>query len=110
MEAYADNLAYLFDYLELKDAVMVGHSTGVGEVARYISRHGVGREAKAVLLSALSPHTSAACRRICSTPSVRAGSRAQYLKDFAGRPSTATSTFRAKRAFDLGDCLSTTEA
>ena len=45
----------LFEALNLKDAIMVGHSTGGGEVARYLGRHGSGRVAKAVLISAVPP-------------------------------------------------------
>jgi len=55
MDTYADDLAVLFETLNLKDAVMVGHSTGGGEVARYIGRHGTSRVAKAVLLGAVPP-------------------------------------------------------
>jgi non-heme chloroperoxidase len=55
MDTYADDLATLFDILDLKDAVMVGHSTGGGEVARYLGRHGSKRVAKAVLISAVPP-------------------------------------------------------
>ena len=52
---YADDLAALFEKLDLKDAIMVGHSTGGGEVARYLGRHGAKRVAKAVLISAVPP-------------------------------------------------------
>ena len=55
MDTYADDLAELFEALDLKDAVIVGHSTGGGEVARYIGRHGTARVAKAVLLGAVPP-------------------------------------------------------
>ena len=55
MDTYADDLAELFETLDLKDAVMVGHSTGGGEVARYIGRHGTARVAKAVLVGAVPP-------------------------------------------------------
>jgi non-heme chloroperoxidase len=55
MDTYADDLAELFEALDLRDAVMVGHSTGGGEVARYIGRHGTARVAKAVLLGAVPP-------------------------------------------------------
>jgi len=55
MNTYADDLAELFVALDLKDAIMVGHSTGGGEVARYIGRHGSSRVAKAVLISAVPP-------------------------------------------------------
>jgi non-heme chloroperoxidase len=55
MDTYADDLATLFETLDLKDVVMVGHSTGGGEVARYLGRHGSTRVAKAVLISAVPP-------------------------------------------------------
>jgi non-heme chloroperoxidase len=55
MDTYADDLAELVGALDLKDAIHVGHSTGGGEVARYIGRHGTKRVAKAVLVSAIPP-------------------------------------------------------
>jgi non-heme chloroperoxidase len=55
MNTYADDLAQLVEALDLKDAIHVGHSTGGGEVARYIGRHGTKRVAKAVLISAVPP-------------------------------------------------------
>jgi non-heme chloroperoxidase len=55
MDTYADDLAALFEKLDLKEAVMVGHSTGGGEVARYLGRHGTKRVAKAVLAAAVPP-------------------------------------------------------
>ena len=55
MDTYADDLAELVEKLDLKDAILVGHSTGGGVVARYIGRHGTGRVAKAVLISAVPP-------------------------------------------------------
>ncbi len=55
MDTYADDLAALVGALELKDAIHVGHSTGGGEVARYIGRHGTKRVSKAVLISAVPP-------------------------------------------------------
>jgi non-heme chloroperoxidase len=55
MDTYADDLAALFEKLDLKDAIMVGHSTGGGEVARYLGRHGTKRVAKAALISAITP-------------------------------------------------------
>ena len=55
MDTYADDLAALTEALDLRDAVHVGHSTGGGEVARYIGRHGTKRVAKAVLISAVPP-------------------------------------------------------
>jgi non-heme chloroperoxidase len=55
MDTYADDLAELTEALDLKDAIHVGHSTGGGEVARYIGRHGSKRVGKAVLISAVPP-------------------------------------------------------
>jgi non-heme chloroperoxidase len=55
MDTYADDLATLVEALDLRDAIHVGHSTGGGEVARYIGRHGTKRVAKAVLISAVPP-------------------------------------------------------
>jgi non-heme chloroperoxidase len=55
LDTYADDLATLVETLDLKNAVHVGHSTGGGEVARYIGRHGTKRVAKAVLIGAITP-------------------------------------------------------
>ena len=55
MDHYADDLAALTEHLNLKNAIHVGHSTGGGEVTRYIARHGQSRVAKAVLISAVPP-------------------------------------------------------
>jgi non-heme chloroperoxidase len=55
MDTYSDDLAALFEKLDLKNSIMVGHSTGGGEVAHYLGRHGAKRVAKAVLISAVPP-------------------------------------------------------
>jgi non-heme chloroperoxidase len=55
MDTYADDLAQLFEALDLTNAVMIGHSTGGGEVAHYLGRHGTKRVAKAVLIGAVPP-------------------------------------------------------
>ncbi len=55
MDHYADDLAELYNFLNLKNAIAIGHSTGGGEVARYLGRHGTSRVAKAVLIGAVPP-------------------------------------------------------
>jgi non-heme chloroperoxidase len=55
MDVYADDLAELVQFLNLKDVIHVGHSTGGGEVARYVGRHGTKRVAKVVLIGAVPP-------------------------------------------------------
>jgi pimeloyl-ACP methyl ester carboxylesterase len=55
MDTYADDLAELIEELDLRDIILIGHSTGGGEVTRYIGRHGTVRVAKAVLVSAIPP-------------------------------------------------------
>ena len=89
MDTYADDLAALVTMLDLKDAIHVGHSTGGGELARYIGRHGTKRVAKAVLIGAVPPlmlKTSAnpAGLPIDAFDQIRAGvlaDRSQYFKD-----------------------------
>src|SRR6516165_1497933 len=55
MNGYADDLAAVIEALDLRDAALVGHSTGGGEVARYIGRHGTKRVKKAILVAAVPP-------------------------------------------------------
>jgi non-heme chloroperoxidase len=55
MDTYADDVAQLATALDLRNAIHIGHSTGGGEVARYVARHGKGRVAKAVLMSSVPP-------------------------------------------------------
>jgi len=55
MDTYADDVAALFDKLNVNDAVFIGHSTGGGEVAHYLGRHGTARVSKAVLIGAVPP-------------------------------------------------------
>ena len=63
MNGYADDLAVVLETLELKNVTLVGHSTGGGEVARYIGRHGTERVAKVVLIAAVPPIMVKACVR-----------------------------------------------
>jgi non-heme chloroperoxidase len=89
MDTYADDLATLFEQLDLHDAIMVGHSTGGGEVARYLGRHGSKRVAKAVLMSAVPPIMIKSDANPGGLPmsvfdEIRAGvagDRSQYYKD-----------------------------
>jgi non-heme chloroperoxidase len=92
MDTYADDLATLVEALDLTDAVHVGHSTGGGEVARYIGRHGTRRVAKAVLVSAIPPLMLKTEANPSGTPTeafdaIRAGvlaDRSQFFKDLSG--------------------------
>ena len=89
MDTYADDLATLVETLDLHDAIHVGHSTGGGEVARYIGRHGTQRVAKAVLIGAVPPIMLKTAANPGGLPmevfdSIRAGvlaDRSQYYKD-----------------------------
>ena len=94
MDTYSDDLEELFKTLDLKGAAMVGHSTGGGEVARYIGRHGASRVAKAVLVSAVPPLMLKTGPNPGGLPievfdGIRAASladRSQFYKDLAGGP------------------------
>src|SRR6202048_3641490 len=68
LDTYADDLAELVEQLDLKEAIHVGHSTGGGEVARYIGRHGTRRVAKAVLIGALPPLMLKTSANLAGTP------------------------------------------
>jgi non-heme chloroperoxidase len=91
MDTYADDLAALVAALDLKDAIHVGHSTGGGEVARYIGRHGTTRVAKAVLIGAIPPLMLKTAANPGGTPieafdQIRAAvlaDRAQFFKDIS---------------------------
>jgi non-heme chloroperoxidase len=91
MDTYADDLAELVETLDLKDAIHVGHSTGGGEVARYIGRHGASRVAKAVLISAVPPLMLKTEANPAGTPieafdQIRAGvlaDRSQFWKELS---------------------------
>jgi non-heme chloroperoxidase len=84
MDQYADDLAQLLAHLDVKDAVLVGHSTGGGEVARYIGRHGTARVRKAVLMGAVPPIMVKTDKNPGGLPlEVFDGFRAAYLADRA---------------------------
>jgi non-heme chloroperoxidase len=91
MDTYADDLSELTELLNLKDAVHVGHSTGGGEVARYIGRHGSKRVAKAVLIGAVPPIMLKTAANPGGLPTsvfdgIRAGvqaDRSQFFKDLS---------------------------
>jgi len=82
MDTYADDLATLLNALDIKDATLVGHSTGGGEVARYIGRHGSARVKKAVLVGAVPPQMVVSANNPDGLPmSVFDGIREGVLKD-----------------------------
>jgi non-heme chloroperoxidase len=91
LDTYADDLAELTAHLDLKDAVHIGHSTGGGEVTRYIGRHGTGRVGKAVLISAIPPlmlktQANPGGLPIEAFDQIRAGvqaDRSQFFKDLS---------------------------
>jgi len=105
MDTYADDLLALVEALDLRKAIHVGHSTGGGEVARYIARHGTDRVAKAVLVSAIPPLMVKTPDNPAGTPieafdKIREGvrnDRSQYFKDLsapfygANRPGSTVS-------------------
>ncbi|MET8680321.1 alpha/beta hydrolase [Streptomyces sp. NPDC004647] len=105
MDTYADDLAALIEQLDLRDVILVGHSTGGGEVTRYIGRHGTARVAKAVLLGAVPPLMLKTDANPEGLPidvfdGIRAGvrsDRSQFYKDFsesfygANRPGSSVS-------------------
>ena len=117
MNTYADDLAELVEALDLRDAIHVGHSTGGGEVVRYVGRHGTGRVAKAVLIGAMPP-------LMVKTPANPGGlpievfdgihanarrHRSQFFRDLsipfygANRPGAKVSQGRATRMVAPGD-------
>jgi non-heme chloroperoxidase len=105
MDTYADDLAQVIEALNLSDVILVGHSTGGGEVTRYIGRHGTTRVAKAVLVGAIPPLMLKTDANPDGTPieafdAIRAGvsaDRSQYYKDLsapfygANRPGSTVS-------------------
>lgn len=94
MDHYAADAAAVAEHLNLKNAVHIGHSTGGGEVARYVARHGNGRVAKAVLISAVPPIMVKSESNPGGTPievfdgfrSALAANRAQFYQDVASGP------------------------
>jgi non-heme chloroperoxidase len=92
MDHYADDLAELVQHLDLTDAIHIGHSTGGGEVVRYIGRHGTKRVAAAVLVSDITPVMLKSDANPLGLPiepfdAIRAGvlrDRAQYFADLSG--------------------------
>jgi non-heme chloroperoxidase len=105
MDTYADDLASLIEALDLRDVTLVGHSTGGGEVTRYIGRHGTARVAQAVLVGAIPPLMLKTDDNPDGTPmeafdQIRAGvvgDRSQFYKDLsvpfygANRPGSTVS-------------------
>ncbi len=91
MDTYADDLATLIEDLDLQDVVLVGHSTGGGEVTRYIGRHGTDRVAKVVLVGAVPPlmlqtDANPGGLPIAAFDAIRAGvtaDRSQFYKDLS---------------------------
>jgi non-heme chloroperoxidase len=94
MNTYADDLAQLVEQLDLRDAVLIGFSTGGGEVARYVGRHGTERVAKLGLVSAVPPLMLKTAQNPGGLPmaafdAIRAGSladRSQFYRDIAAGP------------------------
>jgi non-heme chloroperoxidase len=94
MDHYAADVAAVVEHLDLRNAVHIGHSTGGGEVAHYVARHGKGRVAKAVLISAVPPIMLKTAANPGGLPlevfdGIRAGlaaNRAQFYLDFASGP------------------------
>jgi non-heme chloroperoxidase len=94
MNTYAADVAELAAKLDLRDAVHIGHSTGGGELTRYVARHGKGRVAKAVLIGAVPPVLVKSARNPGGTPlevfdglrSALAANRPQFYRDFAAGP------------------------
>ena len=94
MDTYADDLAAVIEELDLQDATLIGFSTGGGEVARYIGRHGTKRVAKIVLVSAVPPFMLQTDDNPGGVPievfdGIREGSladRSQQYKDLADGP------------------------
>ena len=98
MDHYADDLAALTTHLDLNDAIHVGHSTGGGEVTRYLARHGETRVSKAALISAVPPLMVKTAANPVGLPkevfddlqAQIAANRSQFYRDLPGGLSMAT--------------------
>jgi len=94
MDTYAADVAELVEHLDLRNAIHIGHSTGGGEVARYVARHGKGRVAKAALVSAVPPVMVKSARNPGGLPlqvfdglrAQLAANRAQFYRDLPAGP------------------------
>ena len=94
LDHYADDLAALTSHLSLKDAIHVGHSTGGGEVVRYLARHGESRVAKAAIISAVPPLMVKTAANLGGLPkdvfddlqAQLAANRSQFYRDLAAGP------------------------
>lgn len=94
MDTYAADVAELAKHLDVRNAIHVGHSTGGGEVARYVAKHGAGRVAKAVLISAVPPIMLKSAKNPGGTPievfdgyrAALVANRAQFYRDVASGP------------------------
>jgi non-heme chloroperoxidase len=94
MDTYADDVAALVTALDLKDAIHVGHSTGGGEVVRFLARHGTGRAVKAAIISAIPPVMVKSAKNPGGTPievfdgyrAAQAANRAQFFLDVPSGP------------------------
>ena len=94
MDTYAADMAQLAAHLDLRDAIHVGHSTGGGEVARYVARHGAGRVSKAVLIGAVPPIMVKSAKNPGGLPievfdgfrAALVANRAQFFRDVPAGP------------------------
>jgi non-heme chloroperoxidase len=94
MDTYAADVAELMEHLDIRNAVQIGHSTGGGEVARYVARHGRGRVAKTVLIGAVPPIMLRTAKNPGGIPmdvfdglrKALADNRAQFYRDFPSGP------------------------